>query len=463
MLAVFVLLLTLPALAQGSAAQESALTGLGAAVAALLIVWRRRCRVLPQYLPGDLRAELKPAPGRKAPPPSPLTERPPVPEETAVREPEPAPDLEFAPAPAPPEEDLVFETPIIPPGVVPMDVPVIDPARLESDLLELQGQFEAMAGELAAKLEAQWHRLVEFLEQARANLTGGVLPEEPAPMGPESLGPELVTHALLTDPPAELDGQGWSEPGEGGVRSRTLGEHGEFLGPLANPEAPAGAENPRAFYRERRVEQDGLAFREITRGVVAGRRLQILECARYPEHGLDSLLAVHRARAEAAGVPVGYRVFLTRSHSIRLFATLPQVHRLEPVLLGLPQVVRERLGDLLIAPDLGGRVDWEGRYAQDEAGRPATHAVLVGSGMLALRADLLTDGNLTRTALGHGLGHLLDAGRSQSSPWGEPPFVSARAAANAQEDFAETHRVLLEQWDDPVLEKVRRLKGELYP
>ncbi len=461
--AIIVLLLTLPALAQGSAAQESALTGLGAAVAALLIVWRRRCRVLPQYLPGDLRADLKPVPVRKAPPASPLTERPPAP----AKEPAPAPDLEFAPAPppepVPTEEDLVFEAPLIPPGVVPMDVPVIDPARLESDLLELQGQFETMAGELAASLEAHWHKLVEFLEQARANLTGGELPPESAPAGPDSLGPELVSHARWTDPPAELDGQGWSEPGEGGVRSRTRGEHGEFLGPLANPEAPAGADNPRAFYRERRVEQDGLAFREITRGVVVGRRLQIVECARYPEHGLDSLLAVHRARAEAAGAPLGYRVFLTRSHSIRLFATLPQVLRLEPLLLGLPQAVRERVPDLLVSPDLGGRVDWEGRYAQDEAGRPATHAVLVGSDKLALRTDLLAHEGLARTALGHGLGHFLDAGRSQSPPWGEPPFVSARAAANAQEDFAETHRVLLEQWDDPVLEKVRRLKGELYP
>ncbi len=459
MLAAIVVLLTLPALAQGSAAQESALTGLGAAVAALLIVWRRRCRVLPQYLPGDLRADLKPAPARKAPP-SPLAERPPAP----PAEPK-TPDLSFetAPEPAPQDEDLVFEsqTPLLPAAVVEVDV--IDPARLESELLELQGRFESLAGELAASLEARWHELVAFLEEARARLTGGELPEEPVPGGPDCLGPELLTHTDLTAPPAELDGQGWSEPGEGGVRSRTRGEHGEFLGPLANPEAPAGADNPRAFYRERRVEHEGLAFREITRGVVVGRRLQILECARYPEQGLDSLLVVHRARAEAAAVPVGYRVFVTRSHSIRLFATLPQVHRLEPLLLGLPLQVRERLSDILIAPDLGGRVDWEGRYGQDEAGRPATHAVLVGSDLLALRADLLTDESLTRTALFHGLGHLLDAGRSQSAPWGEAPFVSAQAAANAQEDFAETHRVLLEQWDHPVLEKVRRLKGELYP
>ncbi|MCE7873102.1 hypothetical protein DYH09_22370, partial [bacterium CPR1] len=368
-----------------------------------------------------------------------------------------APDLELVPAPA-----SASDLELVPPDSS-AEAPVIDPARLESDLLELQGQFEVMAGELAASLEAHWYTLVEFVEQARANLTGGVTPEQPTPAGPESLGPDLVTHERLSDPPAELDGQGWSEPGEGGVRSRTRGEHGEFLGPLANPEAPAGAENPRAFYRERRVEQDGLAFREITRGVVAGRRLQILECARYPEHGLDSLLAVHRSRAEAARVPVGYRVFLTRSHSIRLFATLAQVRRLEPLLLGLPPVVRERLSDLLIAPDLGGRGDWEGQYGQDEAGRPATHAVLVGSDKLALRADLLAHESLTRTALFHGLGHLLDKGRSQSSPWGEPPFLSARAAASAQEDFAETHRVLLEQWDDPVPEKVRRLKGELYP
>lgn len=410
--ALLAFLLTAPALAQGGS-QEHALTGLATAALALLLVWRRRCKQLPQYMPGDVRPTLAeaPAPVKAPAPPAPAPEPPPAP-------------LEFTPPPAEPApvEELVFEKPVAP---APEPEPEFDPAPLESAFLELQGQFEEQAAQLASRLQTEWAAMRAFVEQSR--------PAEPGPAAleipeVELLGAAQSTTADPVPPPDEIDGRGWSEPAENGVRAR--GE--EFLGPLTDPAQPPGPTNARPYYRERRVEDDALVFREITRGIVVGKQLQIQESARFPEQGIPSLLALHRTRAAQAGVPVAYRLWLTADHAVRIFATRSQVQALEPLLLELPAAVRARVPDLLVAPDLGGRVDWEGAYFQFENGRPATHAVLSDAAMVALRHGLQPDE--ARVALARGLaGHL-----------GE-----------------EALPVLLEQWDEVVFEPARELKMRL--
>lgn len=415
--ALLALLLTAPALAQGGS-QEQALTGLATAALALLLVWRRRCKLLPQYMPGDVRPTLKEAPPVK-PAEKPAPVAPPV---------EPAPasaPLEFAPpvaAEAHPVEELVFEKAAAP---EPEPEPELDPASLESAFLELQGQFEEQAAQLASRLQTEWAAMRAFVQQPRSAEPG--LPALEIPEV-EVLGRQPPTTADPVAPPDEIDGRGWSEPAENGVRSR--GE--EFLGPLTDPGQPPGPTNARPYYRERRVEVEGLVFREITRGIVVGKQLHIQESARFPQQGIPTLLELHRHRAREAGLPVAYRLWMTADHSVRVFATRAQVQALEPLLLELPAAVRARVPDLLVAPDLGGRVDWEGAYFQYDNGRPATHAVLSDASMVALRHGLQPDE--ARAALAQGLaGHL-----------GEEHLP-----------------ILLEQWDEVAFEPALQLKMRL--
>lgn len=423
--ALLVLAMLAPAAAQTPAELTSAQVGLACVVVALILVWKRRCKQLPQYLPGDIRPTLKAAPG-----PTPRSQEP-APVAAAAVAASPPPQMEFeAPPTPPPAEDLVFEKAPTAEPEPPLPEPELDPAELESMLLEIQGQFEEQAAQLAVRLENEWKSMQTFLEQARSDQAG---PEPIAIPDVEAFGPELRTTANPVPAPDEISGQGWSEPAENGVRSRD----GEFLGPLGDPAQPPGPTNARAYYRERRVEEDGLVFREITRGIVVGRQLQVQESSRYPEQGILTLLERHKQRAAEAGAPVAYRLWLTKDHAIKVYATKHQVRQLEPALMELPAQARSKLPDLLVARDLGGRVDWEGAYLQDAEGRPATHAVLADDCMIALRHGL--EPAQLKSALAYGLGESLEAGSG------------------------ETHLVLLEQWDDIQFEPARELKGRLYP
>ncbi len=369
-----VLLLTAPAWAQGASAQESAMTGLGCALVGLILVWKRRCKQLPQYLPGDVRPTLQVGAPRQVPPPKAM----PLPEPELVKAPTaPPPQIEFEYTPvkkAP--EDLVFEPAPAPPP--PEPEPEFDPAPLEEQFLEIQGQFEQRAADFAQRLEQEWQAMQAFLQQPREAVPGPLAVAIPEI---EALGPEQATTGNPAPPPDEIDPKGWSEPAENGVRAR----NGEFLGPLGDPSQPPGPTNARAYYRERRIEGD-VVFREITRGIVVGRQLQIQESARYPEHGIPTLLEAHKRYAAEAGAPVAFRVWLTAERAIRIFGTLKQAQAVEAALLELPS--REKVPDILVARDLGGRVDWEGNYFHDEEGRPQTHAVLRDDTMLALRHGL---------------------------------------------------------------------------
>lgn len=281
-----------------------------------------------------------------------------------------------------------------------------DPAEdLQGELLALQGRFEAAMQDFTRAAESEWtgleHQLVElhtryqvvrgqlseFLagreeQLARAAERGYKLEPRVLPW-PERALPEATD--APTEPPVELSGTGWSEPDPAGLRNRSSGGYFEYLGALAQPDAPASAENPRPYYREARPP----GFVEIARGVVAGKRLLITECVRFLESA-EGLWEGEGLALEPGGRALGL--------------SADEVAALEKALWTLPEDLRARLGDLTMASDLGGPVDWEGRYRADEEGYPRSFACLAGEGRLALRADLASRPGLLLRALGWALG-----------------------------------------------------------
>lgn len=109
-----------------------------------------------------------------------------------------------------------------------------------------------------------------------------------------------------------------------------------------------------------------------------------------------------------------------------------ELERLREILAGAPDEARQRVNILYLSRDLG---DLEG----------------IAEGVeLLIDRDNLDSRDRARSLLYHELGHLLDerCGRASSrAPWGSGRSVSEYGSRSALEDFAETHRVVLEQWD----------------
>ncbi|MEW6279397.1 MAG: hypothetical protein AB1758_12280 [Candidatus Eremiobacterota bacterium] len=398
---VLILLLALLLAQDRTVAERGPALGLAASLGALALVWGYRSGYLPAYLPADLAARLRDrSQAPVIPRPEPPAEVAPPPESvTAEAPPEPA---------SAPEPDL-FD-PSTPPEPQPPRAP--DPADLVRRWMEAQGEFELGVSGFVEQAQEEWSGLERFLrgiharyQAARAELEGfldslgeerdglvassGVVLRADPEVGAVPLTPCAVAEPL--DPPAELDAEGWGEPNAEGVRSRLRPDpvdperppYHEFLGPPNDPGQPASSANPRPYYSERQVD----GFREIVRGAVAGRTFTVHEQCRWVDP--DSL---------AQGDPREVR--LTPSRSVKIWGP----GDIEPILWTLPAGLRERVPDLVLAPDPGGPVDWAGRYRVDREGRAVTFSSLVGPGRVALRTDLLERPVLLRAVLEDALG-----------------------------------------------------------
>ncbi len=288
-----------------------------------------------------------------------------------------------------PEVDPATRLTVVGPAVAePVQTPEPEPeplatAELHSQLLEMQGQFEAAMHEFTAAAEAEWqaleHQLIEL--HARYQVVRGQLVDvagEPGELPSESAAPVRHTPEPCQapeEPPLELSGSGWSEPDAQGLRSRSSTDdppYFEYLGAPPRPDEPGSPDNPRPYYRERRPA----GFVEIARGVVAGKRLLITDCARWVEGGLAALSQGEPLVMEPGG---------------KLYGAAPaELAGLETVLWTLPSELRQKVEVVLLADDLGGRTDWQGRYRADSEGGLVSHAALFEPGRLALRADLLS-------------------------------------------------------------------------
>ena len=95
---------------------------------------------------------------------------------------------------------------------------------------------------------------------------------------------------------------------------------------------------------------------------------------------------------------------------------------------------------------------------------------LAGDRTVALERSLMRDPKLLQIKLEHEIGHLVDqdlAGAGQQwrshgadTPFGKGESVSEYAKLNAHEDFAETHAVLLRDWDELKTNPWRSVCGE---
>ncbi|MCE7874366.1 hypothetical protein DYH09_28895 [bacterium CPR1] len=338
--------------------------GILASLLAMTVLWYHRSRFVPFWLPAEEwhaleRPELDPS--------TRLTVVGPA-EPAAVVEPVPGPEPEL-----------------------------LATAQLHGQLLEMQGQLEAAMHEFTAAAEAEWktleHQLIEL--HARYQVVRGQLVDvagEPARSPCELAAPVRWPPEPCQapeEPPLELSGSGWSEPDAQGLRSRASADDPptfEYLGAPPRPDQPGSADNPRPYYRERRLP----GFVEIARGVVAGKRLLITECARWVEGGLASLSQGEPLALEPGG---------------KLYGAAPaELGALETVLWTLPLELRQQLEGVMLGDDLGGRTDWQGRYRADADGALVSHAALFEPGRLALRADLLSQprklARVLRAALG---------------------------------------------------------------
>ena len=337
--------------------------GVLAALLALVLIWTHRSRFVPYWLPAEAWHELERREGTR----------------------------------------LEVVTPVAAPVVVaPEQLPAVE--DLPGALLELQGEFEAAMQKFTAAAESEWtdleHQLVELhtrYQVVRGQLAGFLEGKEGLVAEAVERGQELrvpvwptplrelppVTEAPV-EPPLELSGVGWREPDEKGLRSRSDGTYFEYLGAPNVPDQPASAENPRPYYREGRPG----GFVEIARGVVAGKRLLISDCARYLE-------TVDLFPGDGVALEPGGRVY---------GASQEEAEALEKVLWTLPADVRARLGQLTFASDLGGRVDWAGTYRADEDGFPRSIAALCKADRIALRADLSGRPRMLARALRAALG-----------------------------------------------------------
>lgn len=230
------------------------------------------------------------------------------------------------------------------------------------------------------------------------------------------------------------------------ARPRTLPEFDRFPKhrpvpprPTTLPEMPPH-EPPRREACWTQAQYRGTAFQ--VRVVVAdGRRwVETIQgaCRFRVREGAENL----RRESQAAGEHAigGVRVFgATRAR---------QRAHLRGVFEMLPPGPRSLLKELYLAPDLGQSLDFN-------TGAPVRGGRILGLAddrSVLLDSDLLADPREVQKVLLHELGHLLDSrlpgGRySNQAPWGQGPWVSQYAAANPQEDFAETHRVVGMEWD----------------
>lgn len=325
--------------------------GILASLLAMTVLWYHRCRYVPFWLPAEEWHALE------RPEVDPSTRL------TVVGPAEPAAVAEPVQTPEPEPEPLAT-------------------AELHSQLLEMQGQFEAAMHEFTAAAEAEWEALERQLIElhARYQVVRGQLVDvagEPGELPAESAAPVRRPPEPCQapeEPPLELSGSGWSEPDAQGLRSRSSADdppYFEYLGAPPRPDEPGSPDNPRPYYRERRPA----GFVEIARGVVAGKRLLITDCARWVEGGLAAL-----SQGEPLAMEPGGKVY---------GASLGELAALETVLWSLPCALRQKVEVVLLADDLGGRTDWQGRYRADAEGGLVSHAALCEPGRIALRADLL--------------------------------------------------------------------------
>lgn len=341
--------------------------GVLAALLALTLVWTHRSRFVPFWLPAESWHELErrePGSGTRlsvvGPPPPGLE----------------APEVEQAP---PPED-------------------------LNGALLTMQGEFEASMHKFTAAAEAEWTELENQLlelytryQVVRGQLTDSVAGKDDL-LGQAAERGQVLTRrewadveraqppvtATPEEPPVELSGTGWSEPDDKGLRTRSDGTYFEYLGAPNDPGQPASGENPRPYYREARPE----GFVEIARGVVAGKRLLITDCSRFPE----------KLELQGSGLDLepGGQLFGEASRS--------EIEALERALWALPPELRKKPGQFMFAADLGGRLDWVGRYRADEEGYPRSNAALILGQKIWLRADLAARPRLLSRALRSALG-----------------------------------------------------------
>lgn len=93
---------------------------------------------------------------------------------------------------------------------------------------------------------------------------------------------------------------------------------------------------------------------------------------------------------------------------------------------------------------------------------------LAGDRTVALERSLLSDPKLLQIKLDHEIGHLVDQhlasggwrSHGADTPFGKGETVSEYARLNAHEDFAETHAVLLRDWDELKENPWRSVCGE---
>lgn len=336
--------------------------GILASLLAMTVLWYHRSRYVPFWLPAEEWHAL---------------ERPEVDPSTRLTLVEPT-LVEPTPQAPEPEPELLAAQ------------------ELHGQLLEMQGQFETAMHEFTAAAEAEWHALERQLielhsryQVVRGQLVdvAGELPSPACEPPVPARRPPEPTQAP-EEPPLELSGSLWSEPDAQGLRSRSSADdppYFEYLGAPPRPDEPGSADNPRPYYRERRPA----GFVEIARGVVAGKRLLITECARWVDGGLAALSQGEPVAMEPGG---------------QLYGAAPaELAALETALWCLPSELRSRVEVVLLADDLGGRTDWQGCYRADGEGGLVSHAALVEPGRIALRADLLSQprklGRVLRAAL----------------------------------------------------------------
>jgi hypothetical protein len=130
-------------------------------------------------------------------------------------------------------------------------------------------------------------------------------------------------------------------------------------------------------------------------------------------------------------------------HTVNIYGNPTRVEKLmiETALNRLPPQARVNAGNIYLTKDIGMTT-----YAEGQTSRMAGFA---DHGAIVIDRTELADLTDATNVLYHEMGHIADDGfkLSKEGSWGKGPCVTKYAGTKASEDYAETHRVVLADWE----------------
>lgn len=191
------------------------------------------------------------------------------------------------------------------------------------------------------------------------------------------------------------------------------------------------------------VDENGVEFRQ--REYYDENGIRWIECKSGTNHWRNNVDARQRT------IEAGPNHVLTmpgpngQNLDIQVHGASPEeLERVRAHLEALPPEMRASTGVIVIADDIGQFLNERGEVVGNVAG-------FGGHGVITLDRDsVANDGGMSHV-LYHEMGHVQDYGRnpriSSAPPWGDGHAVSPYGRNNREEDYAEAHRVALQNVD----------------